>query len=189
MNHVMIAVEAMGKKTTAPLMVVGAVFFDPATCSLGAQFYTRVDIESCLIKGTIPEGDAIEYCLRLGSDERAKLISDENPNLWDAGGKFYDWLTANADDLATLGAWSGKPSIEFSILRRSFSLSFDGIPWPRGKEWGSDGIIALGMHFGLEPLSTYQRSDIEHAIALDRAINQVHLLFAAQRAIAQGGQL
>lgn len=118
-------------------MAVGAVFFDPVTCSLGEQFYTRVNIEDCIIKGAIPEGGVIKYCLGLCSDERAKLISDNNPNLWDAGEKFSDWLTGNADDLATLGAWSRKPSLEFAILRRSLGLSFEGIPWARDREWGS----------------------------------------------------
>ncbi len=189
MNHVMIAVEAMGKKTTAPLMAVGAVFFDPATRSLGEQFYTRVNIEDCIIKGAKPEGEAIKYCLGLCSDERARLISDENSSVWEAAGKFYDWLTDNADDLATFGAWSEKPNLEFAILRRSFDLSLDGIPWRRDREWGTGGIIALGMSFGIEPLSTYPKGNIEHAFALDRSIHQVHLLFAAQSAIAQGGQL
>lgn len=44
--HVMVDLETMGKKHNAPIVAIGAVFFDPATGSIGESFYKVVCLES-----------------------------------------------------------------------------------------------------------------------------------------------
>lgn len=42
MKHLMLDLEFLGKPPLARLCTIGAVFFDPSTGALGAQFYARV---------------------------------------------------------------------------------------------------------------------------------------------------
>lgn len=44
--HVMVDLETMGKKHNAPIVAIDAVFFDPATGSIGESFYKVVCLES-----------------------------------------------------------------------------------------------------------------------------------------------
>ncbi len=46
MNNLMIDLESMGKKPNAPIVSIGAVFFDPQSGELGQEFYTAVNLES-----------------------------------------------------------------------------------------------------------------------------------------------
>ena len=48
MNDLMIDLESMGKKPNAPIVSIGAVFFNPQTGELGQEFYTAVSLESAM---------------------------------------------------------------------------------------------------------------------------------------------
>ena len=48
MNHLMIDLETMGNKPTAPIVAIGAVFFDPKNGELGAEFYVAVNLGSAM---------------------------------------------------------------------------------------------------------------------------------------------
>lgn len=47
-NHLMIDIETMGNKPTAPIVAIGAVFFDPQSSELGAEFYVAVNLASAM---------------------------------------------------------------------------------------------------------------------------------------------
>ncbi|WP_410007959.1 3'-5' exoribonuclease domain-containing protein, partial [Klebsiella pneumoniae] len=51
--HVMVDLETMGKKHNAPIVAIGAVFFDPATGSIGESFYKVVCLESSVNWGAV----------------------------------------------------------------------------------------------------------------------------------------
>jgi hypothetical protein len=54
MNNLMLDLETMGNKPNAPIVAIGAVFFDPATGELGPQFYTAVNLASELAPAPFP---------------------------------------------------------------------------------------------------------------------------------------
>ncbi|HAU5802086.1 3'-5' exonuclease [Citrobacter freundii] len=45
MNNLMIDLETMGKKPNAPIVSIGAVFFDPQSGELGQEFYSAVNLD------------------------------------------------------------------------------------------------------------------------------------------------
>lgn len=57
MKHLMIDLETMGTKPSAPIVAIGAVFFEPQTGELGAEFYTAVNLSSDMDLGAAPDGD------------------------------------------------------------------------------------------------------------------------------------
>lgn len=63
MNHLMIDLETMGSKTNAPIVSIGAIFFEPKTAELGPEFYTVVNLESAMHQGASPDGDTIIWWL------------------------------------------------------------------------------------------------------------------------------
>ena len=44
MNNVMLDLETMGKGLSAAIVTIGAVFFDPMTGELGAEFEAHIDL-------------------------------------------------------------------------------------------------------------------------------------------------
>ncbi|MED8828733.1 3'-5' exoribonuclease [Escherichia coli] len=48
--HLMIDLETMGKKSNAPIVVIGAVFFDPQTGEIGPTFYIVISLVDALIQ-------------------------------------------------------------------------------------------------------------------------------------------
>ena len=43
MQHLMIDLETLGTDPTAPIVAIGAVFFNPKTGELGAEFIATID--------------------------------------------------------------------------------------------------------------------------------------------------
>ncbi len=60
MNNLMTDLETMGKKSIAPIVSIGGVFFDPQTGKLGPEFYKAVSLESAVVAETKP-GSASSY--------------------------------------------------------------------------------------------------------------------------------
>lgn len=77
MNNLMIDLESMGKKPNAPIVSIGAVFFDPQSGELGQEFYTAVNLESAMEQGAVPDGDTILWWLRQSSEARSAICVDD----------------------------------------------------------------------------------------------------------------
>ncbi|MEC5343378.1 3'-5' exonuclease [Brenneria populi] len=172
MNNVMIDLETLGKKPSAQIAAIGAVFFDPENYGLGEKFYTRVDFENHMEKGAVADGDTIKWWLLQPSEARAELVGDDAASIHDALGDFSDWLTDNADDLDSLKVWAKSPSFDCVILRTAFGLSFDDVPWKYWNERDVRTIEALGLAKGV---GTQMFKGIKHH-ALDDAINQARMV-------------
>ncbi|AYH25814.1 3'-5' exoribonuclease [Pectobacterium parmentieri] len=186
MNHVMIDIEALGKKANAPIGSIGAVFFHPVTGELGERFYCRVDFENDMLNGAIPDGDTIKWWLRQSSDARAELISDDACPIWDAVSQFSDWLTDNAESLESLQVWANSPSFDCSILKSSFERTDTDIPWKYWNERDVRTMKEVGfaiMNMG-RFLGTAETIGVKHN-ALDDAISQVALVSAVMSRLVQ----
>ncbi|WP_284144625.1 3'-5' exonuclease [Serratia marcescens] len=59
MNHLMLDLETLGKKPSAPILTIGAVLFNPHSGELGEQFYTAVDLQSVMAGKATPDADTI----------------------------------------------------------------------------------------------------------------------------------
>ncbi|NGA74350.1 exonuclease, partial [Escherichia coli] len=45
-DHLMIDLETMGKNPDAPIISIGAIFFDPQTGDMGPEFSKTIDLET-----------------------------------------------------------------------------------------------------------------------------------------------
>ena len=76
MKHVMLDLETMGNGPRAAIVSIGAVFFDPLTGELGAEFEAAIDLRSSAKSGEI-DPDTVLWWLGQGEEARAGLIKGE----------------------------------------------------------------------------------------------------------------
>lgn len=79
MNNLMIDLETMGNKPNAPIVSIGAVFFEPETGEIGPELYTAVDLKSEVALGAAPDADTILWWLTQSSEARAAITGDALP--------------------------------------------------------------------------------------------------------------
>lgn len=72
-NHLMIDLETMGTKPNAPVVAIGAVFFDPLSGELGPEYYTAVNLASAMEQGAVPDGDTIIWWLKQSPEARSAI--------------------------------------------------------------------------------------------------------------------
>ncbi|HHW0204758.1 TPA: RecE family exodeoxyribonuclease, partial [Escherichia coli] len=60
-GHLMIVLETMGKNPDAPIISIGAIFFDPQTGDMGPEFSKTIDLETA---GGVIDRDTIKWWLK-----------------------------------------------------------------------------------------------------------------------------
>ena len=76
-KHLMIDIEAAGKSTSAALLSIGAVFFDPATGVLGETFYQPINLASSQYHGGQVDASTIGWWVQQSEEARA-VFNDVN---------------------------------------------------------------------------------------------------------------
>lgn len=74
MQHLMIDLETMGTMNTAPILAIGAVWFEPMTGELGKRFYGAIDIEDACRFGR-PSGGTIKWWMQQDDEARKAAIA------------------------------------------------------------------------------------------------------------------
>lgn len=77
MQHLMIDLETMGTLHNAPILAIGAVWFEPKTGELGKRFYGAIDIEDACRHGR-PSGGTIKWWLKQSDEARLAAIAGEH---------------------------------------------------------------------------------------------------------------
>lgn len=72
-NHIMVDIETFGTRPNAPIVSIGACFFNPETGEIGERFYRAIDIEDSMRFG-VPDGGTIKWWLKQSDDARASAI-------------------------------------------------------------------------------------------------------------------
>lgn len=70
MNHLMIDLETMGNGPYAPVISIGAVFFDLKTGETGGDFSVNVSLESSMRYRARPDASTILWWMEQGEDAR-----------------------------------------------------------------------------------------------------------------------
>ncbi|HAN6200867.1 TPA: exonuclease, partial [Escherichia coli] len=95
--HLMIDLETMGTNTNAPIVVIGAVFFDPQTGEIGPVFYIVISLTDAMNTGAVPDGGTIEWWLKQSSEARAAILTDQ-VKLKDALSRFREFINEYSDE-------------------------------------------------------------------------------------------
>ena len=70
MQDLMLDLETLGLNYDAPIISIGAVFFDLQTSTLGAEFYIVIDVASSAEK-TVIDADTVKWWMRQSSEAQS----------------------------------------------------------------------------------------------------------------------
>jgi exodeoxyribonuclease VIII len=152
MTHLMVDLETMGSNPEAPIVAIGAVYFDPNTGITGAEFYQIVSLESAMEFGAKPDGATIIWWLKQSSEARAAITGGEAIGLMDAVDKFDEFVHSNsANGIKSVQLWGNGSSFDNVILRRAYEQVGAELSVPFWNDRDVRTIVELGKTIGMNP--------------------------------------
>lgn len=177
MNNLMIDLETMGNKSNAPIVAIGAVFFEPATGKLGQQFYTAVNLSSELEAGAVPSGDTINWWLTQSAEARAAITSDQAIPTGEALFNLSDFVTLSCEQPKYLKVWGNGAAFDNVILRGAYER-WGMLPfWNWFNDLDVRTMVMLGRQIGFDPKRDLPFDGDRHN-ALADAIHQAQYVSA-----------
>lgn len=167
-NQVMLDLETMGKRPTAPIVYVGAVAFNLEHRSVGPTFSTGVSLKSAVECGAIIEAETVIWWLQR-SEEARKLICDGGTHLAVALSKFKGFCE-NLCPKADLKMWGNGSEFDNVILGESYERLGLVAPW---EFWNNCSYRSKKQE---APDLRIVHEGIHHS-AVDDAMSQVKHLF------------
>ena len=149
MNHLMIDLETMGSGPYAPIISIGAVFFDPNTGATGDDFQVNVSLESSMRFRARPDASTILWWMEQGEDAR-KALTNDTEELSTALCWLSEFIAKHAKP-RFVQVWGNGASFDCVILRNSYSLTGREAPW----QWWNDRdvrtVVEMGKAIGFDP--------------------------------------
>lgn len=149
-THLMVDLETMSKKPGAPLVSVGAVFFDPASGKTGAEYYQVISLESSMSFGARPDASTILWWLKQSPEARSAIVVDDTVGLVEALEQFLDFIAENAaNDSKNVQLWGNGSSFDCPLLEAAFELADTPFPIPHWNYRDVRTVVELGKAVGL----------------------------------------
>lgn len=151
-THLMVDMETMGNGPDAPIVSIGAVFFDPSTGNTGAEFYRVVSLESSMSFGMKPDASTIQWWLKQSSEARSAILVDEAMGLLETLELLADFIAENAANGShTVQMWGNGCSFDNVILRRAYALTDTPFTVPFWNDRDVRTMVELGKSVGINP--------------------------------------
>lgn len=151
-THLMVDMETMGNSPDAPIVSIGAVFFDPSTGNTGAEFYQVVSLESSMSFGMKPDASTIQWWLKQSSEARSAILVDEAMGLLETLELLADFIAENAANGShTVQVWGNGCSFDNVILRRAYTLTDTPFAVPFWNDRDVRTMVELGKSVGINP--------------------------------------
>lgn len=124
-THCMIDLETMGTAPNAPVVAIGAIYFDPDTGALGETFDAAIDLEDAVRYGRV-SGSTLKWWLGQGDAARQKVVRGRHPAQL-VFEKFHEFCRKHGDDIRP---WGNGSSFDITILEYAFGRILDRpAPW------------------------------------------------------------
>ncbi|MEC9754965.1 3'-5' exoribonuclease [Escherichia coli] len=138
-DHLMIDLETMGKNPDAPIISIGAIFFDPQTGDMGPEFSKTIDLETA---GGVIDRDTIKWWLKQSREAQSAIMTDEIP-LDDALLQLREFIDENSGEFF-VQVWGNGANFDNVILRRSYERQGIPCPWRYCNDRDVRTIVELG---------------------------------------------
>lgn len=165
--HLMVDVESLGNNPDAPIVSIGAVFFNPSVGAYGPEFYKVISLESAMASGGITDASTIIWWLKQSSKARSAIVVDDAIPLDDALLQFNDFISENttSDDLS-VQVWGNGATFDNVLMRRSYKRSGITCPWKIVNDRDVRTMVELGTAVGINPrYSIPFEGDMHNALA------------------------
>ncbi|EGI4219159.1 exonuclease [Escherichia coli] len=164
--HLMIDLETMGKNPDAPIISIGAIFFDPQTGDMGPEFSKTIDLDTA---GGVIDRDVIKWWLKQSREAQSAIMTDEIP-LDDALLQLREFIDENSGEFF-VQVWGNGANFDNVILRRSYERQGIPCPWRYCNDRDVRTIVELGNSIGFDVRMTIPFEGVPHN-ALDDARHQ-----------------
>ncbi|WP_409997448.1 3'-5' exoribonuclease domain-containing protein [Escherichia coli] len=144
-DHLMIDLETMGKNPDAPIISIGAIFFDPQTGDMGPEFSKTIDLETA---GGVIDRDTIKWWLKQSREAQSAIMTDEIP-LDDALLQLREFIDENSGEFF-VQVWGNGANFDNTILRRSYERQGIPCPWRYYNDRDVRTIVELGKAIGFD---------------------------------------
>ncbi len=138
-HHMMINLETMGKNPDAPLISIGAIFFDPQTGDMGPEFSKTIDMDTA---GGVIDRGTIKWWLKQSREAQSAILTDEIP-LDDALLQLREFIDENSGEFF-VQVWGNGANFDNTILRRSYERQGIPCPWRYYNDRDVRTIVELG---------------------------------------------
>ena len=151
-THLMVDLETMGSGPDAPVVSIGAVYFDPSTGNTGAEFYQVVSLESSMSFGMKPDASTIQWWLKQSSEARSAILVDEAMGLRETLELLADFIAENAANGShTVQLWGNGCSFDNVILRHAYALTETPFAVPFWNDRDVRTMVELSKSVGINP--------------------------------------
>ncbi|EPW7203921.1 3'-5' exonuclease [Klebsiella pneumoniae] len=150
MNHLMIDLETMGNKPNAPVVSIGAVFFEPSTGELGEEFYRVVSLKSSMDGGAVPDPETIIWWMQQ-NEEAGKAICDKDAISISAALIKLNTFILDNTDIDKVQVWGNGATFDNVILRANYEREFLPCIWKFWNDRDVRTIVELGRAIGINP--------------------------------------
>ncbi len=138
-HHLMIDLETMGKNPDAPIISLGAIFFDPQTGEMGPEFSKTIDLDTA---GGVIDRNTIKWWLKQSREAQSAIMTDEIP-LDDALLQLREFIDENSGEFF-VQVWGNGANFDNTILRRSYERQGIPCPWRYYNDRDVRTIVELG---------------------------------------------
>ena len=165
MLDIMIDLETLGTRVNAPVVAVGACYFDIKTGQIGKTFDAAIDVTFAL-RNSRMEGETFKWWLQQSEEARQKVVRGraDPVKVYTA---FHDFVQAGGDKVRV---WGNGSSFDISMLEYSMARTIEKAPpWQFWNVRDCRTIKHLAEALGLA--YNGQRKGVHHS-ALDDAVFQ-----------------
>ena len=174
-NHLSVDLETMGKNPDAPIISIGAIFFDPQTGDMGPEFSKTIDLDTA---GGVIDRDTIKWWLKQSREAQSALLTDEIP-LDDALLQLREFIDENSGEFF-VQVWGNGANFDNVILRRSYERQGIPCPWRYCNDRDVRTIVELGKAIDFDARTAIPFEGERHN-ALDDARHQAKYVSAIRQ--------
>ncbi|WP_372588459.1 exonuclease [Enterobacter cloacae] len=177
-THLMVDIEAFGKKADSPVVSIGAVFFNPSTGNTGSEFYKVISLESAMASGGVPDASTIIFWLKASPEARSELVMDDAIPLDDALLQLNEFIAENAaNGPESVQVWGNGATYDNVLLEASYDRTGIPCPWKFWNNRDVRTVVELGKAVGCEPRYEIPFDGEPHK-AISDALHQVKYVSA-----------
>ncbi|WP_194442379.1 3'-5' exonuclease [Pseudoalteromonas simplex] len=170
LNDVMLDLETIGQQSNAVIVSIGAVFFNPLTGNIGAEFYQVIDIEDAMKYGKV-DGSTLKWWMKQNDDARSIFNTNDTMPLKDALLEFNEWMY-QIEGFINRVVWGNGATFDNTILTNAYKATNMTKPWHFSNDRDVRTMVDVGRRvLGIDPKKSNAFKGNPHN-ALDDAKHQ-----------------
>ena len=127
-KHVMIDIETLGTKSYSVILSIAAVEFNLETGETGKDFFTVIDIQSCIDWGLTFDGDTIRWWLQQNNNAKEHFRT-KGVNISSALVELERFIRGFNIPINKLYVWGNSHSFDCALIANAFEKIDIPLPW------------------------------------------------------------